>query len=386
MVFAILVSQSSSVCRSLRRVAGRLAVCCGMAGLIMADGVRAAPEVKAPQPSVTMMAYVAEVPYQLNPEIGNPLEIWSRNFGSVLSSPVEQNGERVKNLVPLRSLEAMGKLSRTRTDHLFAIQGYEFVRNRESARMDALLTPALLLPPGETKENPVGSTPVTGAASPLRPRTASVKTEFIILRQKKPGQSQKFNMVEFLHSVVLVDRAGCGELVYRWLDCKIAKDTGDGSRENLADFRTAANAEEAILAVYFREVAACVVSREDWEEALRYNPRGLKARLEEADTSPVLLRHVIACPSIMPKVRRQNLTDAGANVRISGDKKDWVLAPLAPDDLKTLEELQREWDSYFGGPGKTEARPDREVPVPPRAPGAVPPPVSATRAPERRPL
>jgi hypothetical protein len=226
-------------------------------------------------------------------------------------------------------------------------------------------------------------------------------TEFVILRQKKAATAlngREFTMRDLYPRnapilEVLVDRGGCGELVYRWLDCQIVPETGETRRENLADFRTATSADEAILAVYFGTVDACVVSKESCAEVMHYNPRGLAAKLEVVRTSPPLLRHVIACPSRMEKARRAELIRNTAGVHHVQGMDDWVLSPPRKDDFKTLESLQNDWNRYSGElkgrpkpePVRPPASPPSAAPVPAVAPEP-PPAESAAHAAERRPL
>lgn len=377
MIFSIFGINHTTFQRAACGLTWIAAVWMGVAGIT--DFARAEPPaLPKAAATTTTVVFVSEVPYQWNSEMGNPLELWARKLSSQITVPLEGTNDRVKNLTPVLSWEKLEKLARSTKDCLFAIHGYEYVESRNSAMLDALLVPSL-----------------NGKAA---------MTEFVILRRKDAGNNhggRKFTMQDFEPGdgqpmmLVLVDRGGCGELVYRWLDCLIKPDTGVSSRENLADFRTAPSAHEAILAVYFGEANACVVSREAWNEAMRFNPRGLSAKLEEARTSPPLLRYVIACPSSMEKSRRAGLVKDGGGAHHVLGPDDWKMSPPKPEDFKTLEALQKDWASYFGSKqGKTGPEVNPE-PVPPAAlvlPAArdhvhpAPPSVSATRDAERRPL
>jgi hypothetical protein len=264
-------------------------------------------------------------------------------------------------------------------DNLFVIHGYEFIANRDSAPSDEKLD-SLLVPSLEGK---------------------AATTEFVILRRKKPGTQgapRDFTMRDLYPAEtgapileVLVDRGGCGELVFRWLDCLIVPETGETRRENLADFRSATSAEEAVLAVYFGSVDACVVSKEACSEVMRYNPNGLSAKLEVVRTSPAFLKYVIACPDSMEKARRVALVKDSAGTHQLAGAEDWFLTPPKKDDFKTLDKLQADWNRYVGT--KTEKpKPGLKLLPAPAAPPSVRPsapavpPVSAARHPERRPL
>src|SRR4029079_6292217 len=82
--------------------------------------------------TVGTVVYVSEVPYQWNSEMGNPLEIWERKLSTHRGLPVEGPKERIKNLIPVLTWEKLQNLSKTKTDHLFAVHGYEYVANRSS--------------------------------------------------------------------------------------------------------------------------------------------------------------------------------------------------------------------------------------------------------------
>jgi hypothetical protein len=318
-------------------------------------------QTKASAPlAVATVVYVSEVPYQWNGEMGNPLELWARKLSSQLALPTD-SGDRVKNLLPVLTWEKLEKKAKAKRDHLFVIHGYEFVENKKSTNLEALIVPG-------TQDK------------------KAAMTQFVIFRRKKSDPelaARPFNMVDLLNQEVLVDRGGCGELVYRWLDCEIIPETGDTRRENLADFRTAASAEEAILAVYFGEVAACVVSKADSEEVMRYNPRGLSSKLAQERVSPPFLSHVVAASASMEPARRADLLQKTASVHMLRGETNLILTVPKPADFKTLEDLQTTWTHYFGAEKvekseKTENQADTR-------PTAPPPAVSLGHGHERRP-
>jgi hypothetical protein len=188
---------------------------------------------------------------------------------------------------------------------------------------------------------------------------------------------------------ILVDRGGCGELVYRWLDSMIIPETGETRRENLADFRSATSADEAILAVYFEAVDACVVSRDACAEVMSYNPNGLSAKLEVVRTSPSFLKHVIACPSSMARVRRNELLKDAAGVYLLQGQDNWTLAPAKPDDFKTLQKLDADLSRNPGSKNDQAKQPAKETSAAAQGAPAHPhtaPPVSAAHNQERRPV
>ena len=205
--------------------------------------------------------------------------------------------------------------------------------------------------------------------------------EFVILRQRTPrtfGENSKFSLDDLFEKQILVDRGGCGELVYRWLDCEIRLGTGATRREDHAEFRSAANPTQAVLSVYFGEAEACIVSRSSYLEVQRTNPNGLLAKLEEVRKSPPLLKHVIACPRGMTAKRRAEIVKSAAAVKLQQPDGVWNLAVPAPDDFKDLRQLIAEWQKYFGD-------------SPEHTPAGTPPPAPAVQGgtttlaiPERR--
>ncbi len=272
------------------------------------------------------VAYVAEVPWQWNSEQGNPLEHWARKLAAHWAKQPMEGDERLRNLLPELSWERLAKSSRSLQAGAFVVHGYEWIENADAARLDALLVPA-----------------IDGKAA---------MTEFVILRQRrerKIGDARKFSMEELWKKDILVDRGDCGELVYRWLDHEIRPETGAKRREDHADYRSAADPVEAVLAVYFGEVDACVVTRSSYADVLRTNPHGLSARLEEVRVSPPLLRHVIACPRDMPVNRRVPLVKSAASVSMLQAGGTWHLIAPGPEDFKTLHQLITEWQSYYEG-------------------------------------
>jgi hypothetical protein len=297
-------------------------------------------------PVSATVAYVAEIPYQWQSETGNPLELWARRLSSKWSGGHGSGSERLRNIRAELSWDRLARIARTGKAHAFVVHGYEFIERGEEAHLEALLVPS-------------------------RDGRAAM-TEFIILRQRAGGGRQ-FDMHDLKDREILLDRGGCGDLVYRWLDHEIRPGTGDPGRNDLAQFRTASNAAEAILAVYFGDVYACVVSRSAYSEAIKYNPRGLTTKLEEVRSSPPLLQYVIACPKNMPAPRRKELVKGATGIELLNPDGVWTLAPPQADDLKSLTKMIREWQVFFGPPGVDQA----DVPAPPAPPVVAP--VSATR-------
>jgi hypothetical protein len=292
-------------------------------------------------PVSATVAYVAEIPNQWQSEAGNPLELWARRLSAEWSGGHGSGSERLRNIRPELSWDRLARIARTGKAHAFVVHGYEFIERGEEAHLEVLLVPS-------------------------RDGRAAM-TEFVILRQRAGGGRQ-FDMHDLKDREIFVDRGGCGDLVYRWLDHEIRPGTGDPGRNDLAQFRTASNAAEAILAVYFGDVYACVVSRSAYSEAIKYNPRGLTTKLEEVRSSPPLLQYVIACPKNMPVPRRKELVRAAADIELLNSEGVWTLAPPQPDDLKSLTKMIREWQVFFGTRGVDHD----DVPAPPVPPAAAP--------------
>ena len=300
------------------------------------------------------VAYVSEVPWQWNSEQGNPVEHWARKLAAHWIKKPDNGDERLRNLLPQLSWERLAKTSRNRGAGAFVVHAYEWIERGDDARLDALLVPS-------------------------RDGRAAM-TQFVILRQRRElrtGEERKFSMEDLRRKDILVDRGGCGELVYRWLDCEIKPETGAKHREDHADYRSATGPTEAVLAVYFGEVDACVVSRASYAEVQRTNPRGLAARLEEARISPPLLNYVIACPRDMPGWRRVPLMKSAASVHLLQTDGSWTLTAPHPDDFKSLRHLISDWERYYGD-SKEEQPQTTPSPDSPARPGA------AARISERR--
>ena len=275
---------------------------------------------------IPTVVYVSEVPYQLSGELGNPLELWARKLSSGWAAIYSTADSKVTKLKPELSWERLEKTARTGRADAYVVHGYEFEEHSQPANLVPLLVPY------------------------LHNRAAMV--EFVILR-RRPEESEAadrpFRMLDLERKKVRVDRAGCGELVYRWLDCEILPETGDARREYLADFYSAASAAEAVLDVYFGQMDACVVSREDYLNVLRYNRSGISRRLEEVRISPQLLKYVIAgSGDPQAAVRRKDLQDRAVGFSLVLGKQKFTLGRPHPDDMKNLRALISKWNSYFG--------------------------------------
>lgn len=271
------------------------------------------------------VAYVSEVPWQWNGEQGNPLEKWARQLSADWANHQGDGEERLRNLLPELSWKRLAITASSNMAGAFVVHGYEWIENGAAAGLDALLIPSK-----------------DGKAD---------MTEFVILRQRTArtgGDRPKFNMEELFEKQILVDRGGCGELVYRWLDREIRPETGTTRREDHADFRSAASPAQAVLSVYFGEADACVVSRSSYVEVQRTNPKGLVAKLEEVRTSPRLLKHVIACPRAMPLKRRAEVVKSAAAVRLQQPDGTCSLTVPKDGDFKELRQLITDWQKLFG--------------------------------------
>ncbi len=312
----------------------------------------------SPKVSATV-AYVSEVPWQWNGEQGNPLELWARKLSAEWAPEPGEGEERLRNLLPELSWKRLAITASTNMAEAFVVNGYEWIESGAAAKLDMLLAPSWEGKPA--------------------------MVEFVILRQRAPktsGEDSKFSLDELFKKQVFVDRGGCGELVYRWLDREIRVGTGATRREDHAEFRSAANPTQAVLSVYFGEAEACIVSRSSYLEVQRTNPNGLLAKLEEVRKSPPLLKHVIACPHGMTTKRRAEIVKSAAAVKLQQPDGLWSLAVPAPDDFKDLRQLIAEWQEIFG---------DRPVYIPsgtpPPAPARAPAVQSGTTTlaiPERR--
>jgi hypothetical protein len=277
--------------------------------------------------SGVVVSYVSEVPWPAYAGMANPLERWARQLSASWAAPAAASSARLNNLRPELSFRQMlkdaGNGTRRKAD-VYLVHGYELLELGEGAPLQPLLIPSC-----------------NGKPS---------MAEFVILRRRQapePGGSQKFSMEELAHKIILVDRGGCGELVYRWLEAELVPVSGHSRRENFAEFRTATNAMEAVLSVYFGEADACVVSREDYDSVLRTNPSGLHSRLEEVCQSPQLLRHLVACRSDMEPEFRQLVVRASASVRMPLNGIVWSLSKPSSQDMESLRTLLNLWQRYY---------------------------------------
>ena len=291
------------------------------------DREKASSIASKPAPEAAIVAYVSEVPYQWQSESGNPLEWWARKLSSEWAQVPEGTNERLRNLRQELSWERLGRTARKGEAEAFVVHGYEFIEYCDSAELDDLLVP-------------------------MRDGKAAM-TGFVILGQRtlanKRGE-RKFSMIDLEDQEILVDRGGCGELVYRWLDREIRLETGTRTRDQVAEFRTAPSATEAMLAVYFGDAHACVVTSAAYAEVRRYNPEGITSKLVELRASPLLLQHIVACPRRLETPRRKELIKRAAGIRVVQNDGVWTLAVPKPEDLRSLTQLIREWQGFFDAP------------------------------------
>ncbi len=302
------------------------------AGLTVAQESSLPPAVAGPAAAASVVvSYVSEVPWPSYAGMANPLERWARQLSSSWAAPATESAARLNNLHPELSFRQLLKTAANplrRKADVYLVHGYELLEQGESPPLEAFLTPSS-----------------NGRAS---------MAEFVILRKRMapgPGSDTRFSLRDLAQKIILVDRGGCGELVYRWLEVEIVPLSGHSKRENFAEFRTAANATEAVLSVYFGEADACVVTAEDYFSVLRTNPSGLQAKVEEICRSPRLLRHVVACRSDMEPGMRQQLEKAASAVRMPLNGIVWSLTKPHHEDLDSLRQLLERWRSFFPSPG-----------------------------------
>jgi len=314
------------------------------AGIMLALLLHAAPGAAMDPASVAVAApaegvvvsFVAEVPWPADAGMANPLERWARKLSAQWAPPPGESNARVRNLKPELSWKRLAQTARNKTADLFPVHGYEFLEQGTEAEMEALLTPS--------REGKAAT------------------TEFVIIgRRGAQAEGQKFSITELSGKQILVDRGGCGDLVYRWLEVEIVPATGKARKDNyaqtFADFRTASSAAEAVLAVYFSEADACIVSREAFARVQRTNPGGLTEKLVELAHSPNLLQHIVACRRSLPPALRHSILQNAATVRLEFTGQ-YGLMPVEPEDIAPLVTLTQQWKRFFGGPkaAKPEAR------------------------------
>lgn len=333
-------------------------------GTVMAGDLKAQARIppRSFVASGVVVSYVSEVPWPAYAGMANPLERWARQLSASWAAPATSSSARLSNLRPELSFRQMLEDAGSRTGRkadVYLVHGYELLELGKGAPLQPLLIPSR-----------------NGKPS---------MAEFVILRNRQdpdPGGRQQFSMDELTHKIILVDRGGCGELVYRWLEAEIVRVSGQSKRENFAEFRTATNAMEAVLSVYFGDSDACVVAREDYVGVLRTNPSGLQSRLEEVCHSPQLLRHLVACRSDMEPEFRQQVVHASASVRMPLNGIVWSLAKPSDQDMESLRTLLRQWQRFLpdGNPAAIPSTP----PSPAPSVNAIPTGISVRLENERR--
>lgn len=290
--------------------------------------VRTAAQVGAPAadtPLELTVSFVSEVPWPADAGAANPLERWARMLSSEWSAPANESSARVNNLKPELSWERLAKTARTNKADIFMVHGYEYLEGGAAAKIEALLTPAL-----------------EGKAA---------MTEFVILsRRGMLRAGEKFSWMDLAGKQILVDRGGCGELVYRWLEVDILLATGIKRQPNyamnFADFRSAFSTAEAILSVYFGEADACIVSRDSYSSVLLTNPAGLADKMTELTHSPRFLQHIVACRSATALDLRKKIIKSTAGLHLEHNGT-WGLIPLAANDLTSLRAVTGQWQEFF---------------------------------------
>lgn len=310
----------------------------GALGVLLSGAHGSEPEADPLEPAlIPTVVYVSEVPYPLTAELGNPLELWARKLSSGWASALSGADARITSLKPELDWDSLKATARTGKADAFVVHGYEFDERGREANLVPLLVPC------------------------VNNRAAMV--EFVLLRRKPDkadGEAPPFRLMSLDGKKIRVDRAGCGELVYRWLDCEILTASGDPKREYFADFYSAKSAAEAVLDVYFGQMEACVVSREDYLRVLSFNRAGISDRLEEARRSPPFLKHIIAgCTHPTKAARSKELQKAAMGFSLNIGNQKYTLAEPKPEDMKNLRELITKWNSYFGK-DRGEAQPGPE--------------------------
>jgi hypothetical protein len=298
----------------------RMLVGMGVAGCLQEAGAQL-PTVPFPLPEITI-SYVSEVPWPADAGAANPLEWWGKKLSTDWAAPITEDNARLSNLRPELSWNHLKKSATSGRANIFVIHGYELLEQGPAARIEALLTPA--------REGKAAT------------------TEFIILRRRDVTDNERFTMAKLEDEDIVVDRGGCGDLVYRWLETEIVPETGKAHRETFAEFHSASSPAEAILSVYFGDAYACVVSRESSKAVFRTNPKGFAAKLEEVRNSPPLLKHIIACRQDMPPAQRKDVIRSASAIRLE-HQGNWTLTVPSNSDLKSLTTLIERWQYLLGG-------------------------------------
>jgi hypothetical protein len=306
--------------------------------------------------NIVHVHYLSETPYRWEGTAGNPLEAAARSLSSLWGQQdSETTGDRLENIQrqitwfglrdaainghPFRS----GTAGMTRQRQVFVIHGYEFCEAQQEARLDPLLV----------------------AARDGKPAMA----EFVLLCRtgEHADEGRKFHFSSLRDKEILVDRGNCAELVYRWLDMQTFPETGFRAGQ-AASLRTPASAAEAVLSVYFREVEACIVTRESFEEVARHNPASLKSKLQVVRSSEPFIQYAAATSAASfnsPALRRHYMESANGRLLPMGGGR-WTLMPAKAEYFTALHTLTRDWMLKF----KPAARPAVPPAVVPAAPAA----------------
>lgn len=103
-------------------------------------------------------------------------------------------------------------------------------------------------------------------------------TEFVIVSN---ARNPVLQFLDLKDKTVLEHGSQWGDLVGYWLDWQVQLIEGAPNRKlwGKSKFKRAASAQQAMLAVYFGEADACVVTRAEYEMVLTHNPEGLRRRL-----------------------------------------------------------------------------------------------------------
>ena len=278
------------------------------------------PRTAAPERPSAIVSYVSELPLQWQSDLGNPLERWAQKLASEWEAEPVRGIEVLRNVRPEPSWDHLARTAKAERADVFMVHAYEYVRLAKVAPVDLLMAP--------------------GIGNALK------RVQFVLVTRQSAGfpatGDNRARLNSLLRHEILVDRAGCGELVYLWLDRELRAAAGDARRDNFADFRTVASAEQAVLAVFFGETDACLVSRTTLEKVTAYNP-GMTEALQILLHSPEFLPHVLACRRSINAQRRQALVSDAAGFSLVQSGVSERLVEVKATDLKEISDLAAWW-------------------------------------------
>lgn len=288
------------------------------------------------------IGYVSEQPLAWRAGSGDPLQTWVGNLSVLFAgnAPAE-DAYAATNLIGEESWEALGILVGADAVDLLPMRAADFLLDGEGAGLEALLTAGHGNTPGGTR---------------------------FVLITSNTRKAPIAKIMDLENQTVLVDRDGCGELVDFWLDVLIAKNSGAPRRVPVsrpgerpqkpfgARFRVVSDASEAVLPVYFNEVAACVVSESALARVVALNPGQIPLGLKEAlAVSPVLATHVLAARSTLKPEEKINAAQRAARETLPLPSGDCPLTTATPASLAPLRELLAVWKTLQ--PADTNAAP-----------------------------